>query len=151
MLPEMSIKQISVFLENKPGRLAEVTRVLAAAGVNIHSLCIADTADFGILRMIVSDVELARGALKNVGLTAKTTDVVAMGLEHKPGSLAGVLAELEALGISIEYMYAFTSRSKEHDAIVAFRFADEDESLRKLMERRPVGVKLLGNDIIAGL
>jgi len=147
----MSIRQISVFLENKPGRLAEVARALAAAGVGVYSVSVADTANFGILRMIVSDARLAQDTLKARGLTAKITEVVAMEMSRGPGSLAEILTDLEAMDISIEYMYAFTSRAKDYDAIVVFRFAGQEEALAKIKRERPGSIKLLGEEVIRGL
>ncbi|MDR1665344.1 MAG: ACT domain-containing protein [Clostridiales bacterium] len=130
------IKQLSVFVENKPGRLAEVTGCLSEAGINIHALCIADTTDFGILRLIVADADAAKAVLKQRGLTVKTTEVVGVALTHKPGSLYSVLLELEKADVSIEYMYAFTSRSMEYDAIVVFCLADQKNALEKLKGHR---------------
>jgi hypothetical protein len=126
------LKQLSVFIENKPGRLADVTGCLARAGVNIHALCIADTTDFGILRLIVNDAELAKNVLKEYGLTVKTTKVLAAALTHKPGSLAGVLRGLDEAGVSIEYMYAFTSRDAAYDAMVVICLADHDKAMEKI-------------------
>jgi hypothetical protein len=128
----MLITQISAFIENKPGRLAEVIGYLAEDNVNIHALSIADTTDFGILRLIVSDPEKTWATLKSKGLTVKLTEVIAVALQHKPGSLAKVLKELEAKDISIEYMYAFTSRSAAHDAMVILRLDRQHESVEKI-------------------
>ena len=139
------LKQITVFIENKPGRLAEVTGVLAGEGVNLHALSIADTTDFGILRMIVSDPEKAKTVLKGENLVVQTTDVVAMPMGHAPGSLHKVLRELEQLDISIEYLYAFTSRLQAYDAIVILRLADQAAAVAKLEEG---GVALLGQELI---
>src|SRR5215469_648242 len=101
------LKQITVFLENKPGRMEEVTGCLANENINLHALSIADTTDFGILRMIVSDPEKAVSVLKENDFMVKTADVIAVAMGHSPGSLNNVLCELKALDISIEYMYAF--------------------------------------------
>lgn len=126
------IRQLSVFIENKPGRLSGVTGALADAGINIHALSIADTTDFGILRLIVSNPDEAKDVLKKSGFTVKATEVVAVALTHKPGSLSGVLKELEKADISIEYMYAFTSRSKDYDAIVVFCLSDQASAVEKI-------------------
>ena len=126
------LKQISVFIENKPGRLEEVTACLAEENINLHALSLADTTDFGILRMIVSEVERAVKVLKEKGFMVKTTDVVALALDHSPGSLHKVLRELKTLDISIEYMYAFTSRHREYDAIVILSLSNQAEALGKL-------------------
>ena len=126
------LKQITVFLENKPGRMEEVTGVLAEKSINLHALSIADTTEFGILRMIVSEPEKAVRVLRDNNFMVKTTDVIAAAMGHSPGSLHKLLLEMSALDISIEYMYAFTSRHKEHDAIVVLRLAGQDAALEKL-------------------
>lgn len=139
------IKQLSVFIENKPGRLCQVTKIISDNGINIHALSIADTTDFGILRIIVKDYEKAKRVLKEQGFTVKITDVIAVSLEHTPGSLAGVLKKLEDADISIEYMYAFTSRSDNHDALVILRLSNQEQSVEKL---RAMKVDILESDII---
>jgi hypothetical protein len=128
------LKQLSVFIENKQGRLAEVTDYLAEAKINIHALCIADTTDFGILRLIVNDAETAKKVLREQGLTVKTTDVVAVALTHEPGSLAGVLRELERLNVSIEYMYAFTSRDAAYDAMVVLCLSNQEQAFNTIKQ-----------------
>jgi hypothetical protein len=125
-------KQITVFLENKPGRIEKVTGCLAEENINIHALSIADTTDFGILRMIVSDPEKAVRVLKENDLMVKTTEVIAVAMGHSPGSLHKVLRELKSLDVSIEYLYAFTSRHKKHDAIVILSLSNQDSALQKL-------------------
>jgi len=125
-------KQITVFLENKPGRLEEVTGCLADEGINLHALSIADTSDFGILRMIVSDPERALKVLKERAFMVKTAEVVAAAIGHQPGSLHRVLRQLKELDISIEYMYAFTSRHREYDAIVILSLSDRETAAQKL-------------------
>jgi hypothetical protein len=142
------LKQLSVFIENKPGRLAQVTQLIAAAGVNIHAMCIADTTNFGILRLIVNHAELAKKVLKEQGLTVKTTEVVAVSLTHKPGSLAGVLKELDKAGVSIEYMYAFTSRDAAYDAMVVLCLSDQEKAMEKI---RQCDVQLVDADMITRL
>ena len=112
------LKQITIFLENKPGRLEEVTGCLAGENINLHALSIADTTDFGILRLIVSDPEKTMCVLKEKDFMVKTADVIAVAMGHSPGSLHKVLCQLREPDISIEYMYAFTSRHKDYDAIV---------------------------------
>lgn len=141
----MLLKQISAFIENKPGRLADVTGYLADEGINIHALSIADTTDFGILRLIVSDPDKAKDTLRNNGLTVKTTGVIAVALEHRPGSLSCILRELESVDIAIEYMYAFTSRSREHDAIVILRLNNQEDALEKLKTTK---IQVLGPDVL---
>ena len=142
------LKQITVFLENKPGRMVEVTGCLANETINIHALSLADTTDFGILRMIVSDSEKALRVLKENNFMVKTTEVIAAAMGHSPGSLHKVLRELKSLDISIEYMYAFTSRHKEHDAIVVLRLADQDAVIGKLKDG---GLPILGDKLLGQL
>lgn len=135
----MKVKQVSVFLENKSGRLAEVTSVLGQNNINIRALAIADTSDFGILRMIVSDPEKAYRVLKEAGFTASMTDVLAVEVEDRPGGLAAVLKVLEEAGINIEYIYAFLEKSSQ-DALVVFRVEQLEEAIRVLGEK---GISLL--------
>ncbi|MDR1540238.1 MAG: hypothetical protein LBU32_20000 [Clostridiales bacterium] len=144
----MVITQISAFIENKPGRLAEVIGFLAQEDINIHALSIADTTDFGILRLIVSNPQKTWEILKERGLTVKLTDVIAVALEHRPGSLARVLGELESKDISIEYMYAFTSRSSSHDAMVIFRLDRQQEALEKI---KGCSIELISSEILSEL
>lgn len=129
----MRVEQISVFLENKAGRLAEVTRILSEAGVNIRALSLADTSDFGILRLIVNDNEKAKEALKANGFTVGKTDVVAVEVEDRPGGLSKILDILRKAGINVEYMYAFVQQSG-NNAVIIFRFDNLDEAVRVLME-----------------
>ena len=125
------IKQLSVFIENKPGRLAEMMQSISDAGVNIHALSIADTTDFGILRLIVDDADSAKEILKAQGLTVKVTEVLAVALEHKPGSLAHILRELGNAGASIEYIYASTNRGVTHDAMAIISLGNPAEVMAK--------------------
>jgi len=141
-------KQITVFLENKPGRLADVTGCLAGENINLHALSIADTSDFGILRLIVSDPEKAVQVLKENNFMVKTTDVIALASGHKPGSLHKVLRELKEKDISIEYMYAFTSRHKDYDAIIILSLSDQDAALAKLKDS---GFPILGDNLLKEL
>jgi hypothetical protein len=126
------LKQIAVFIENRPGRLADVTGCLAENGINIHALAIADTTDFGVLRMIVSDPQKAKTALRAQGFMVKTAEVVAVAIGHKPGSLHKILDALNTPEISIEYVYAFTSRHRDHDAIVILSAGDPAPLLEKI-------------------
>ncbi len=129
----MKVEQISVFLENKAGRLAEVTRVLGEGGINIRALSLADTTDFGILRLIVNDNEKAKKILKENGFTVGKTNVVAIEVEDKPGGLARILDILYRAGINVEYMYAFVQQSGEN-AVIIFRFDNLDEAIKVLQE-----------------
>jgi hypothetical protein len=116
-------KQISVFLENKSGRLAHVTRVLGDAGINIRALSIADTSDFGILRIIVNDPVNAYKILKEAGFTVSETEVIAVRMPDSPGGLATVLDQMSDENLNIEYLYAFLGISG-NDALVIFKVED---------------------------
>lgn len=124
----MKVKQISLFIENKEGRLARVTRLLGDAGINIRALSIADTTDFGILRLIVNDVEKALDVLRQAVYTVSLTDVVAIEVPDTPGGLAGVLESFEQAGLNVEYLYAFVEKATDK-AVVVFRFENVDAAL----------------------
>ena len=127
----MMTEQLSVFLENRAGRLAEVTHALAEAGVNIRALSLADTSDFGILRMIVCDHEKAQAVLKAKGFTLGRTSVVAVEVPDTPGGLDSVLQLVSTHGINVEYMYAFVHRAAE-SAVMIFRFDNVEQALTVL-------------------
>jgi hypothetical protein len=129
----MKAEQISVFLENKAGRLAEVTGILSEANVNIRALALADTSDFGVLRLIVDNNAKAVEALKNRGFTVGRTDVLAVEVEDRPGGLHRLLDLLNKDEINVEYMYAFVQHSGEN-AVMIFRFDNIDEAIRVLEE-----------------
>ena len=141
------LKQITVFLENKPGRLEEVTKCLADEAINVYALSLADTADFGILRLIVSDPEKTQMILKEKNFMAKIADVIAVAMDNNPGSLYKILKELKHLDASIEYMYAFSSWHKDYSAIVVLRLDNQDALIDKLKDNNLV---LLGSDILDG-
>jgi hypothetical protein len=143
----MKVEQISIFLENKSGRLAEVTDTLARAGINIRSLSLADTADFGILRLIVDRTEQANKVLKEGGFTVAKTEVIALQVPDVPGGLAKILSVLDGAGINVEYMYAFIHRSGD-DAIVIFRFDEIDKAIRVLLD---AGVRVLKGEEVHAL
>ena len=126
----MLIKQLTVFLENKSGRLAEVTKVLGEAGINISALSIADTENYGILRLIVNNPAEAAAILKKDGFSVGTTDVIGITIDDTPGSLAKVLNVLDRNNVSIEYMYAFTGSTHAGKANVVIKVED----LNKAME-----------------
>ncbi|MBU1208013.1 MAG: ACT domain-containing protein [Proteobacteria bacterium] len=131
----MKVEQISVFLENKPGALAEVTRTLGEAGVNIRALSLADTKDFGILRLIVNDNEKAKEALGQKGFTVRKTEVVAVEVPDRPGGLADIMKVLAEARINVEYLYAFVQQSGEN-AIIIFRFDETDRAIAVLSEKK---------------
>jgi hypothetical protein len=135
----MKVEQISVFLENKSGRLAEVTNILSRAGVNIRALSLADTADFGILRLIVNQGDLAKQVMKENGFTVGKTEVVALEVPDRPGGLAEILKILHEAGINVEYMYAFVQRSGDN-AVIIFRFDELDKAISVLTS---AGVRVL--------
>lgn len=116
-------KQISVFLENKAGRLSNVTRVLGEAGINIRALSIADTSDFGILRIIVNEPARAYKILKEAGFTVSETEVIAVEVPDSPGGLATVLEQMAEENLNIEYLYAFLGTAEEN-ALVIFKVED---------------------------
>jgi hypothetical protein len=124
----MGIKQISVFLENTTGRLCEVTKTLAVANINLRAISIADTADFGILRLIVDKTDEAVSALNSAGFTTRQTAVVAVEVEDKPGSLASLMELFQKSGINIEYLYA-SLEGKEGKAVVIFKLDDNEKGL----------------------
>ncbi len=129
----MKVEQISVFLENKAGRLAEVTRILGEAAINIRALSLADTTDFGILRLIVDKYDQAREVLKSQGFTVGKTEVVAVEVPDRPGGLAGVLKVLARAGINVEYMYAFVQHSGKN-AVIIFRFDNLEDAIQVLQK-----------------
>lgn len=109
----MLLKQLSVFVENKKGRMAHIAKIMGDAGVDIRALSIADTSDFGILRVIVDQPDTAVKVLKEAGLAVTLTDVIAVGMEDKPGSFAHVIRVVADAGIEVEYMYAFVGRTTD--------------------------------------
>ncbi len=137
----MKINQLSLFLENKPGHLSSACRKLAEAGINILTLSLADTTQFGILRMVVRQWEKAKEILEAGGWVVNVTPVVAIEVHDQPGGLAGILAVVEEAGLNVEYMYAFTFRSGDR-AVLVFRFDDPDRAVRILQEK---GIGVLGS------
>jgi len=127
----MKVEQISIFIENKSGRLAEVSRILGEAGVNIRALSLADTSDFGILRLIVNDREKAIQVLKGKGFTVSKTEVVAVEVPDQPGGLARILDVLDSESINVEYMYAFVERCGDN-AVIIFRFDETEKAITTL-------------------
>jgi hypothetical protein len=127
----MQVEQISVFLENKSGRLSEVTAILSEAKVNIRALALADTSDFGVLRLIVDDTEKARLTLKKSGFTVGRTNVVAVEVTDRPGGLHDILTMLHEANLNVEYMYAFV-RSSGDNAVMIFRIEKDREAIRLL-------------------
>ncbi len=143
----MKVEQLSIFLENKSGRLAEVAEVLARHGVNIRALSLADMADFGILRLIVNDAEKTKKILRDNGFTLSMTEVVAVEVPDRPGGMAGILKALDGKGINVEYMYASAQKSGD-DAVVIFRFDETDKAVETLQK---AGVRILRGEEVQRL
>ncbi len=127
----MLISQISVFIENQPGSLSSVTEVLAKSGVDITALSLADTSEFGILRLIVDQPEHAKTSLEEAGFVVKSTDVLAVAMDDSPGGLSSVVATITKANLSIEYMYAFVGKT-QGKAVVVMRVSDLHAALSAL-------------------
>ncbi len=143
----MLAEQISVFIENKEGRLAEVTAILRDANVNIRALSLADTTDFGVLRLIVNNNDAAEKALKKEGFTVGKTKVLAVEVNDEPGGLNKVLDPLCDQDVNVEYMYAFAN-PKCRNAIMIFRFNDHNKALKILAEQQ---IKVIDSKEICNL
>ena len=143
----MKVKQLSIFMENRAGRLAEVVRLLGQAKINIRALSLADTSDFGILRLIVNDTDRAVKALRDAGHTVSLTEVIAVEVPDSPGGLASVLEPLRAAGVNVEYMYAFVEKATDK-AVVIFRFENLDAALTVLNK---AGISVLPAETVAKL
>jgi hypothetical protein len=143
----MLVKQISVFLENKSGRLAEVTKILGDNNIDISALSIADTTDFGILRLIVNKPDEALLVLRENGFTVNTTNVIAIAVVDEPGGLAAALEILDREAIGIEYMYAFVGKST-NEALVILRVEESDRAIKALTDNN---IKVLPAGIVYNL
>ena len=141
------IKQISLFLENKKGRLAHVCRVLGNENINIRALSIADTADFGVLRLIVNEPEKAYQVLKANNFAVSMTDVLAMEVSDTPGGLAGTLEKLDQAGIDVEYMYAFLGTTSQ-GALVIIRVENPDKAISVMCQ---AGINILTGEQVYSL
>jgi len=129
----MKVKQLSLFLENKPGSLSRPVKLLAKARLNILTLSIADTQQFGILRFVVRDWEKGKKLLEKAGFVVKVSDLVAIEVANEPGGLANILLALERARLNVEYMYGFTLRA-EGKGVLAFRFDDPDGAIASLLD-----------------
>jgi hypothetical protein len=138
----MKIQQISLFAENKPGHISAPARLLAAEGINIRALYLADTQEYGILRLIVADWQRATELLVAKGFIVKVTEVLAVEVPDRPGGLADVLDALQGSGINIEYMYAFPYMRGDQ-AIIIFRFNDPDAAIERL---QAAGINLVASE-----
>lgn len=143
----MTVKQINVFLENESGRLAEVTAGLAKNKIDIRALYVADTTEYGILRMLVDKPDEAQVILKSLGFTVSQTDVIAVAIPDVPGTLDKVLSVLSDNGISLEYIYAFVGRASS-DAVVVIRVDDNSKALEYF---KASGVKVLDDKEVYGI
>ncbi len=143
----MKVKQISVFVENKKGRLAEITKTLAENDIDISALSIADTTDFGILRLIVNKPDVAEKVLKEKGFAVKCTEVIAIAVNDEPGGLAVALDKLDIESIGIEYMYAFIGKTIS-GALVVLRVDDPEKAVKVLSDS---GIRVLSNDEVYSL
>jgi len=143
----MAVKQISVFLENRKGRLAEVTLSLSREKINIRALSLADTSEFGVLRIIVDSPERALAALKAHGFSAQVTEVIAVEVEDRPGGLAHILEVLDEDNVTVEYLYACVEKKGDH-AIVICRIDDRERALQVLEKH---GISTLNAEALRSL
>ena len=132
----MFIKQLSIFVENKFGRLEAIIDCLSKNNINLRALSLADTADYGVLRVIVDDADKAKAALSEIGVISKLTDVVAVYLDDRSGGLASVLSVLKNEDVSVEYMYAFLGR-KEGKALMVLK-ADDEQKAEKVLAKNNI-------------
>lgn len=144
----MFIKQLSVFVENKQGALSKITSLLSDNGVNMRAVSIADTQDFGILRVIVDDIDKAADALKLNNVIVKVNNVIGVELSDKPGALASVLELLTEGGVNVEYMYAFVTPGNRDSAYLVLRARHNDKAEQILNENN---IKMLSEDDIKNI
>ena len=140
----MFIKQISVFLENAPGKLCELTELLGRANIDMKALCIADTQNYGIIRIIIRDerIDDALAVVRGAGYIAKVNNVICVRVEDRPMGLHSILKIVEDLGLSVEYMYSLFRPSSEK-ALLVMRLSEQDESIKKLIE---IGVDICSQE-----
>jgi hypothetical protein len=143
----MKLQQLSLFLENKPGALRAPCEALAAAGVDLLTVSLADTSQFGVLRFVVRDPARAKKVLEEAGMVARTTEVVVVEVDNRPGGLAEVLGRIEDAGLGVEYMYDFGAASKGGKAAIIFRFEDSDAAVAALGK---AGVRVLSSEEVLG-
>lgn len=140
-------KQVSVFLENSAGKIAELTRILAQNGIDLVSISIADTATFGIVRFITSSWEKAVHLLEQAGYTTRVDDVTVVSVPDRPGGLADILGILNQAGLGVEYMYSF-NRAYQGNALIVLRTNDNEKAQATLEEKR---IRLIGQDAVGNL
>jgi hypothetical protein len=143
----MKVRQVSVFLENRSGRLAKITTDLGNAGINIRAMSLADTSDFGILRMVMTDTEKAVALLKDQGCTVRVTEVIAVAVPDMPGALGKLLSVLENAGLNLEYVYVFIQKSPD-EAVLIFQFDDIDKALDTLLKNN---ITVLNEKAVLGM
>ena len=143
----MKLKQLSLFLENRPGQLRAPCEALGKAGIDLLTMTLADTTQFGILRFIVADPERGKKALEAEGMIVSVTEVVPIQVDNRPGGLASVLASIEEAGLGVEYMYDFAARATPDKAVIIFRFEDPDRALEALTS---AGVRILTSEELLG-
>jgi hypothetical protein len=143
----MKLKQLSLFLENRPGQLRAPLEALGGANIDLLTMTLADTTQFGILRFIVADPERAKQVLEAEGMVVNVTDVVPIQVDNQPGGLAAVLASIEKAGLGVEYMYDFAARATPDKAAIIFRFEDPDLALAAL---KKAGVRVLSSEEVLG-
>ena len=134
----MFIKQLSIFVENKHGRLEAIISSFADNGINLRALSLADTTDFGVLRVIVDDIDRAKAVLKENGIISKTTDVLAVYIDDRAGGLAEVLKDISEAGIFVEYMYAFLSKT-QGKALMVLK-ADDEEGAEEVLRQHGIAI-----------
>jgi hypothetical protein len=143
----MKLKQLSLFLENRPGQLRAPLEALGRANIDLLTMTLADTTQFGILRFIVADPERAKQVLEAEGMVVNVTEVVPIQVDNQPGGLAAVLASIEQAGLGVEYMYDFAARATPDKAAIIFRFEDPDLALAAL---KKAGVRVLSSEEVLG-
>jgi len=148
----MKLQQLSLFLENRPGNVRKACRTLAESGINIETMSLADTEQFGILRILVKEWKAAKEEFEKNGIVVKISEVVALEVKHQPGGLADVLDVLDEAGLNIEYMYGFFRNPSPNlavadGAVIVFRFDNPDQAIEKLQAK---GIKIIGNTELYG-
>jgi hypothetical protein len=143
----MKLRQLSLFLENRPGQLRAPCEALGRAGIDILTMSLADTTQFGILRLIVKDWERARAVLEAAGMVVNVAEVLPVEVDDRPGGLAAALMALEEAGVGVEYMYAFASGPRPGKAAIVFRFDDAARAASALLER---GLRVLDAEELLG-
>lgn len=143
----MRLHQLSLFLENRPGQLKVPCQALAQAGIDILTTSLADTAQFGILRLVVRDWQRAKAVLEAAGAVVNVTEVVPVEVEDRPGGLLSALGAIDQAGLGIEYMYAFAARTRTGKAAVVMRFHDVAKAEQVL---KGAGIRVLAGEELLG-